>query len=107
MRELCVLCHRLHEAENWKYSEYETVDGTRYGWFCEKWYKASHPEWIPERIKEDRKKFAKSTLQPYRNGVASQEFIDTYGSKNINPSDAKKAQNVWKDTLPTNWQRSK
>jgi len=107
MKELCVLCHKIHEAFNWKYGEYETVEGLRWGWFCDKWYKPSHPEFVPQRIKDDRNKYAKSIMQPYRQGVASQEYIDTYGTKRINPKDVKKAKKVWTtDVLKNGWERS-
>jgi hypothetical protein len=107
MRELCVLCHKVHEAHNWKYTEYETVDGVKYGYFCEKWFKPSHPEWVPQRIKDERNAMAKSMIQPYREGVLSKEFVDTYGTKHVDPKEVKKAKNVWKDTLPSNWQSTK
>ena len=101
------MCHRLHDALNWKYSEYETTDGIKYGWFCEKWFKPSHPEFVPQRIKDQRNEYARSMLQPYRGGIASQEYIDANGTSRINQKDIKKAKNVWKEILPTNWQKSK
>jgi hypothetical protein len=63
---------------------------------------------VPERIKTQRSEFAKSLLQPYRSGVASQEYIDTYGTDRINPKDVKKAKKVWTgDVLPSHWENSK
>ena len=105
-REYCVLCHRIHASFNWRYGEYETTDGRRYGWFCDKWFTPTHPEFMPQRVKDDRNKWAKSIMQPYRGGTASQEYIDTYGTKRINPKDVKRAKPVWKDILPMNWEKS-
>jgi hypothetical protein len=106
-RSYCTLCHRIHKSFNWRYAQYETPDGKRYGWFCDKWFTpAPYPEFMPQRIKDDRPKYAKSLMQPYRGGVASQEYIDTYGTKRINPKDVKKAKNVWGDILPMNWKKS-
>lgn len=107
MREPCVLCHRLHDSQNWKYAQYESVDGMRYGWFCEKWFKPSSIEFIPDRIKEDRKSHAKSMLQPWRGGVASSEYIKAFGTKNFTKEEVRKAKPVWKEILPSNWEKSK
>jgi hypothetical protein len=105
---MCVLCHRLHKSSNWKYSEYETISGKFYGWFCEKWFRISPArEAVPQRITEERNKYAKSMLQPYREGTLSQEFVEAYGTKHLDPKEVKHAKRVWKDTLPSNWQRSK
>ena len=103
----CVLCHRLHNAYNWKYAPYTDAEGTRYGWFCDRWFKPTSPEFVPEGIKEDRKNYAKSLLQPYRGGVASSEYIEAYGTGRIAPEDVKSAKPVWKEILPIGWQKSK
>lgn len=107
MRSLCVLCHKIHGGQNWRYASYETSNGIRYGWFCQKWYKPVTPEFVPERVKEDRKTYAKSLLQPYRGGVPSSEYIQSYGTGRIDPNDVKKAKPVWKDILSTGWEKSK
>ena len=107
-RDLCVLCKRIHKSYNWHYGPYETVEGERYGWFCDKWFTPSrYPEFVPESIKEERKEYSKALLQPYRQGIASQEYIDSYGTKRINPKDVKKSKKVWGDILPFGWEKSK
>lgn len=108
MRNLCVTCHRIHNDNNWKYTLYKTEYGDRYGYFCSKWFKPSSPEWVPQRIKDQRQEFSKSLIQPYRQGVASQEYIDTYGTGRFHAADVKKAKNVWsKDLLKGGWEKSK
>ncbi len=50
-------------------------------------------------IKEDRKKFSKDILQPYRSGQVSKEYIEAYGTERIEatPQEIKNARNVWDD----------
>ena len=100
----CVGCGRFHADWSWIYKNYEveTKDGiiTKSGWFCRKWFKLGPSyEFVPERIKNDRKKYAKDILQPWRQGVLSKEYLDVYGSKGVGATkeDIKKAKNVWKD----------
>jgi hypothetical protein len=99
MKELCVLCHKIHDAFNWKYGEYETVEGLRWGWFCDKWFKPSHPEFVPQRIKDDRVTNFNSLMQPFRGGELSKEYVEKYGTKRlkVTPEEVKKAKHVWKD----------
>ena len=40
-------------------------------------------EFTSDSIKEDRKKYAKDILQPFRDGELSKEYIEAYGSKGI------------------------
>lgn len=107
MKQLCTLCHKIHEGSYWKYGEYETVDGLRWGWFCDKWYTPSgSQEFTTEQIKEDRKKYFNSMVQPWRGGVASQEYIDAHGTKNFTKEEIKGAKEVWSD-LPGHSTRKK
>ena len=64
---------------------------------------ARGPEFVPDRIKEDRKEYYKSTIQAYRGRTLSKEYLEAYGEKGINPTDAEKknAKYVWRDT--PNW----
>ncbi len=54
-------------------------------------------EFVPEHIKEERKEFKDQTIQPFRNGVLSKEYIDMYGTKHITATEeeVKNAKNVW------------
>lgn len=53
-------------------------------------------EFTSEGVKEDRKKFAKDILQPFRSGELSKEFIDQYGTEgiNVNKEEIKHAVNT-------------
>jgi len=58
----------------------------------------------PDSTKEDRKKYFKSTLQPWRDGVPSKEYVEAYpdiAKETLGEDNIKKAKNVWYD-LP-NW----
>lgn len=59
------------------------------------------PEFTTERVKEDRKKHKDLIIQPFREGQLSKEYIDKYGTKNLNatPEEIKNAKNVWKSDL--------
>jgi len=109
VRNLCVPCHRIHNDTYWKYSLYRTVYGEKYGYFCSLWFKPSKPEFVPPRVKEQRNEFAKSLLQPTRGGEWSKEYIDAFGTKNLNitEKEARNAKPVWKDILPSQWEKSK
>ena len=54
-------------------------------------------EFVPEHIKEEREEFKKQTIQPFRNGVLSKEYVDLYGTKyiDVTPEEVKNAKNVW------------
>lgn len=56
-------------------------------------------EFTPDYVKESRKEYAKSIIQPYRGGVLSKEYIDTFGTKGIRATEdeVKKAEYVWDD----------
>lgn len=101
MLEFCIACNKKITDYNWK--------NLGDGWICSKHFKTSYVEFVPERIKESRKEFAKSQIQPFRNGELSKEFIDTYGTKHVSatPKEIKNAKPVWKDILPTNWESTK
>jgi len=87
----CTMCNKKHTAFNWKYT------GT--GWYCDKWFKPTNPEFVPERIKEDRVKHFKSTIQPWRNGEPSLEFQEAFPSraKKYFKNEKKTPKYTWKD----------
>lgn len=101
MIEFCIACNKKITDYNWKNK------GT--GWICSKHFKTSYIEFAPQNLKESRKEYAKSQLQPYRDGQLSREFIDTYGTKRISATEKeiKNARPVWSDILPSNWQGTK
>lgn len=54
-------------------------------------------EFVPDRIKEQYKSHKDQTIQPFRNGQLSKEYVDLYGTKYINATEeeVKNAKNVW------------
>ena len=56
-------------------------------------------EFITEDIKTQRREYWKSTIQPYRSGQLSREYLQAFGVKGINPTaeEANKAVDVWSD----------
>lgn len=57
----------------------------------------SSVEMIPGRIKEERKERYDDTLQPFRKGVLSKEYLSKYGTKyiKVSPDEIKNSRNVW------------
>ena len=90
----CQGCQKEHKDYSWHYKIKE-------GWFCTSFYKPKPlPEFIPNRIKEDRAKHAKDIIQPHRKGEPSKEFITQYPEKAktiFTPKEITKAKNVWSD----------
>jgi hypothetical protein len=59
-----------------------------------------YPEFIPERIKQERKKHRKDIVQPFRNGQVSKEFVDSHpetARRMFTPEEIKTAKPVWRD----------
>lgn len=86
----CKGCKKNHTDTSWVYKD---------GWYCTKYHNPTNYEFIPDRVKEDRIEYFNSTIQPFRNGELSKEYIEEYGTENINVSDEdiKKAKNLWTD----------
>ncbi len=59
-------------------------------------------EVVPDHIKQEREEYKSQTIQPFRNGVLSKEYVDLYGTKYIDatPEEVKNAKNVWSRELP-------
>ena len=90
MKEHCLNHNKVHEHHAWKTSGE--------GWYCID--KGAYTEFVPQRIKDDRVKYKKDIVQPFRGGVPSKEFADTYPkqAKKIFGKDIDKAKYVWKGT---------
>lgn len=101
----CVYCKKQHTAFNWRMQYNEKKK--KVTWYCEKYFKPTAPEFIPEKMKQDRNTYAKSLLQPYRGTTPSAEYIESYGTGRFHPDEVKKAKPVWADVLPTGWRKSK
>lgn len=92
----CVKCQKEHtSADGWSHRKWQ-VDGELVeGWGCAK---VRLPEFVPERIKDERRKYYKDTLQPHREGYASKEFIQAYpeqARKMFSKKEIRRAKNVW------------
>lgn len=57
------------------------------------------PEFVPEYVKQDRKKHLAAQIPPFRGGVLSKEYLDLYGTNSIKvtPEQVANAQPVWSD----------
>ena len=101
MYEYCIVCKKKKDHFGWK--------NQGDGWICGDHFKVSYPEFVPQSTKEDRHTHAKSMIQPFREGKLSKEYVDTYGTKNINVTkdEVRKAKPVWGDVLKSGWERSR
>lgn len=95
MRAFCSVCQKEVEYHNWKS---RVVKGQSV-FVCGRHFKSSMPEFVPERIKDERVKNWNSIVQPYRGGKLSREYIEAHGAKGIDatPEEVKKSEYVWKD----------
>ena len=58
----------------------------------------SQVEFTSEKVKEQRRAYAKSILQPFREGIPSQEFAESYPDKAAKMFEGHgKPQRVWSD----------
>lgn len=103
MISFCVGHHKKHEHFSWKFQDYDIDGQHKTGWFCGDFFKPTSKEWVPQRIKDDRNKYFKDLIQPWREGKPSREFIDTYPEKSktmFTEKEKKTAKNVWRDIAP-------
>lgn len=58
-------------------------------------------EMTSDSIKQQRKEYQKSIIQPRRDGVLSKEYLSVYGTKGIKVTDEEvsKSENVWGDII--------
>jgi ribosome-binding protein aMBF1 (putative translation factor) len=59
-----------------------------------------YPEFVPSRVKDERKKYKKDILQPFRSGEPSREFIEAYperAKKTFTKKQLRNARDVWTD----------
>lgn len=61
--------------------------------------KYSVTEFTTEQIKQDRKEHASDTIQPFREGQVSKEYLEKYGAARIavTSGEIARAKNVWKE----------
>lgn len=65
-------------------------------------------EFTTDNIKNQRREYKKDIIQPFRDGVLSKEYLETYGTSGIkaDKDQIKHSKYVWKDTKGW-WQRNK
>lgn len=73
--DFCVICNEHVEDNNWRYKSWG--NGVE-GWGCSRHFKPTPYDWTPESVKEDRVKYARDLVQPYREGEFSSEFKELY-----------------------------
>lgn len=108
MTEYCIRCQKLHDDYQWKGSYDKNIKKVVY--ICSQHYKTTANEFVPDRIVQDRKDNAKSMIQPWREGEASAEYIEAYPEQAKNMFTTRErltAKNVWKDTIPSYWRRTR
>jgi hypothetical protein len=59
-------------------------------------------EFVPDHIKEERVEYRNQTVQPFRNGQLSKEYVELYGTKyiEVTQEEVKNAKYVWDRDLP-------
>jgi len=105
--EFCSVCNKKHKATSWR----TYAESGRLIHICDKYFKPVSVEHVPQSTKTDREKYAKSLLQPWREGTPSAEFIEAYpkqAAKMFTLKEKLKAKEVWKDSPNhKNWRKSK
>lgn len=74
------------------------------GWECSE-VNIPFPEMVPQRIHDDRVKYANDQLQSHRGGELSKEFLEAYPDRAkkmikdgaITKDEVKRAKNVWQE----------
>ncbi len=64
----------------------------------------SNVEFTTEEVREGRRKYFKSTIQPWREGVPSKEYQDAYperANKMFKKYKKSEIKNVWSDIAPS------
>jgi len=95
MIAFCSVCQKEVEHHNWK----NRIVRGKSIFVCGEHFKSSYPELIPKRTKAERKRFFKDTLQPYRQGELSKEYVDAYPNKAkemATKEEISKAKDIWK-----------
>lgn len=106
MIEFCDVCQKKRKADSWR----SMWDSGKIVHLCERHFKTTTSEHVPESMKEDRRQNAKSMIQPWREGEASAEFIKAYperAKKMFTLKERMKAKEVWKEDLPSGWEKSR
>ena len=102
----CYYCQTRHDDTTWR----SLFINNKLARICSLYFKPGKPEFVPQYIKDDRAKYAKSTLQPWHQGEASAEFIEAYPDKAKHMFTEKErltAKSVWRGDISKDWRKSK
>lgn len=101
----CSLCNKRHKDTTWRTFYHDKLFRV-----CSLYFKPTKAEFVPQSVKDDRDKHAKSTLQAWREGEPSAEFIEAYperAKKMFTPRERMTAKEVWRGDISSNWRKSK
>lgn len=106
MEEFCIIHQKKHQSESgWKYKQWNTENGSVYGWGCAD---VRYPEFVPQKVHEERVTYANDQIQSHRGGELSREFLEAHPQRAkqmlkdgvITKEDVKKSKNVWGRDIP-------
>jgi len=103
----CYKHNEEHIASGWRGKAYKTQNGIEIRHVCLDYSEAHYPEFIPERIKDERVEFANDQIQSHRGGELSREFLEAHPKRAkellnngvITKEEVKKAKNVWQGDI--------
>ena len=90
MKTYCLTHQNKHDYHSWRFTEE--------GWSCSD--NIRYPEFVPQKMKDERVQYARDILQPYRGTDPSKEFMKAYpkqSKKMFTDKQRKSAKNVWLD----------
>jgi len=101
MTELCAGHKKKHSDSNWKFMNYKDMIGNeRAGWFCSDFFTPTNYEFTSDNIRQERVKYWKSLVQPFRNNEPSKEYMEAYpdkAKKIFTQKQIREAKHTWKD----------
>lgn len=97
MNNLCIVCNSNKAYAHPQYGILPCNDCTK----AQKTPLTTPHEFVPESVKEERKKNAKDILQSSRGGILNKAFLDEYGHKGlkVTPEEIKAARYVYDGEL--------
>lgn len=77
VKMFCVRCNKEHDSDyNWKNRVWDVKEGKIEGWGCTR--SISPATIVNETLANDRKKYAREILQPFKGGELNKEFAKEY-----------------------------
>ncbi len=100
-KQYCFACNKKHEGFNWL----TRIEDNELITVCDKYFKPSAYEIVPQYIKDERLKHLKSQIPSHRDGDLSKEWVESYPQKVkervkagvISQKEVKNAKRVWQD----------